>query len=139
MIVRTYSLKEGDLFLRLAAIAFVLAGLLHLTLGLGADILLGAKLPPEVVRDPVLDSQNRFYGTAFTIYGVLFALGASDLKRHSLVLQCCFWCFFAGGIARFVSMGVVGKPSSMVLALTASELLLPPLLALWLRHATRPD
>jgi hypothetical protein len=122
-----------SLFLRLAAIAFVLAGLLHLTLGLGA------KLPPEVVRDPVLDSQNRFYGTAFTIYGVLFALGASDLKRHSLVLQCCFWCFFAGGIARLVSMGVVGKPSSMVLALTASELLLPPLLALWLRHATRPD
>ena len=128
-----------SLFLRLAAIAFVLAGLLHLTLGLGADILLGAKLPPEVVRDPVLDSQNRFYGTAFTIYGVLFALGASDLKRHSLVLQGCVWCFFAGGIARLVSMGVVGKPSSMVLALTASELLLPPLLALWLKYATRPD
>ena len=62
-----------SIVLRLAAVAFIAVGLLHLVLGLGADIMLGAKVPPEAVRAPVLDSQNRFYGTAFALYGVLLA------------------------------------------------------------------
>ncbi len=49
----------------------------------------------------------------------------------------CFWCFFAGGVARLVSITVVGKPSAMVLALMISELVLPVLLAFALRRATR--
>jgi hypothetical protein len=124
-------------FLRFAALGFVTVSALHLALGLNADVLLGAKLPPETVRDPVLDSQNRFYGVAFAIYGILLAVGAADLRRHALMLYCCFWCFFAGGLARLVSMALHGKPSTAVMALTATELFLPPLLALWLGRATR--
>jgi hypothetical protein len=121
--------------LRLAAVVLIVVGLLHLALGLGADIMLGAQVPPEVVRDPVLDSQNRFYGTAFALYGVLVALGAADIKRHSVMLQCCFWCFFAGGLARLVSVAIYGRPSIVVIALTALEIVPPPLLSLWLRQA----
>ena len=92
---------------------------------------------PEVIRDPVLDSQNRFYGTAVAIDGVLLALGATDLKRYSVMLQCCLWCFFAGGLARLVSMALYGTPPLMVLALTASELVLPALLSMLLNRAAR--
>jgi hypothetical protein len=123
--------------LRLAAVVFIMVGLLHLGLGLGADIMLGAKVPPGVVGAPVLDSQNRFYGTAFRVYGVLLVLGAADIKRHSATLRCCFWCFFAGGLARLVSVAIYGKPSMAVIALAASEIVTPPLLLLWLRRAVR--
>jgi hypothetical protein len=52
-------------FLKLVAPVFVLVGALHLVLGVGADALLGARLPAEAFTDPALNSQNRFYGVAF--------------------------------------------------------------------------
>lgn len=118
--------------LRLGAATFITVGLLHLTMGLGADVLLGAQLPAAVIADPVLDSQDRFYGTAFAIYGVLLLLGANDLARYSVTLQCCFWCFFTAGLARLVAWTLHGAPSYQVMLLLALELALPPLLSLWL-------
>ncbi len=59
------------LFLKLASPVFLVVGALHLVLGAGADVLLGARLPPEALADAALDSQNRFYGVAFSLYGVL--------------------------------------------------------------------
>ena len=121
--------------LRLGAVIFLVVGLLHLAMGLNADVLLGARLPPDVIADPVLDSQNRFYGTAFAIYGVLLLLGATDLARYAVMLQCCFWCFFSAGIARLAAWAQHGAPSHQVILLLALELALPPLLSLWLsRH-----
>jgi len=121
--------------LRLVAIILFLVGVMQLVLGLKADIMFGANLPPEVVRDPVLDSQNRFFGTAFTLYGVLLMLAASDPRRYEVMLHVLLWCFFAAGLARFVSMAIFGLPSTIILGLTASELLLPPVLSLWLKRA----
>lgn len=121
--------------LRLGAVIFLVVGLLHLAMGLNADVLLGARLSPDVIADPVLDSQNRFYGTAFAIYGVLLLLGAADLARYAVMLQCCFWCFFSAGIARLVAWAHHGAPSNQIILLLALELGLPPLLSLWLlRH-----
>ena len=118
--------------LKLAAPIFVLVGTLHLVLGLGADVLLGAKLSQEAMSDPVLDSQNRFYGVSFTLYGVLLFLCASDLPKYKSVLRCVLWVFFAGGLARLVSLFAVGAPSVQVIVLAATELLLPPILLVWL-------
>ncbi|MCR9062133.1 MAG: DUF4345 domain-containing protein [Rhodobacteraceae bacterium] len=118
--------------LKLAAPIFVLVGALHLVLGLGADVLLGAKLSQEAMTDPVLDSQNRFYGVSFTLYGVLLFLCASDLPKYKSVLRCVLWVFFAGGLARLVSFFAVGAPSVQVIVLAATELLLPPILLVWL-------
>lgn len=123
--------------LRLGAAIFIIVGLLHLTMGLGADVLLGAQLPTDVMADPVLDSQNRFYGTAFAIYGVLLLLGANDLARYSATLQCCFWCFFAAGLARLVAWALYSAPSYQVLMLLTLELALPPLLSIWLLRYQR--
>ena len=123
--------------LRLTAPVFVLIGALHLVLGPGAEVLLGAQLPAEALADPVLDSQNRFYGVAFSVYGVLLFLAASDLERYGPVLKVLLWVFFAGGLARLVSIALVGWPPPLVLALTVLELLPPPLLLLWLARLQR--
>lgn len=125
------------MFLKFAAPIFVLVGVLHLVLGVGADVLLGAKLPAEALADAALNSQNRFYGVAFSLYGVLLYLCATGLPRYATVLRCVLWVFFAAGLARLVSIATHGVPPPLVLALLATELALPPLLHLWLSKALR--
>ena len=120
------------LFLRFTAPVFLLVGALHLALGVGAEVMLGAKLPSAALNDAVLDSQNRFYGIAFTLYGVLFLICASDLHKYATVLRAVLWVFFAAGLARLVSIAVHGLPSMLVLVLLDTELILPPVLLVWL-------
>lgn len=125
-------MKNFSIILKLSAPVFILVGALHLLFGVGADVLLGAKLSAEAISDPALDSQNRFYGVAFTLYGVLLLVCASNIPKYATVLRCVFWVFFAAGVARFVSMAIYGVPPVLVLILLASELVLPPILYLWL-------
>ncbi len=125
------------LLLKCIAPVFGIVGALHLVLGVGADVLLGAKLPPEALADPVLNSQNRFYGVTFTLYGVLLYLCATNLQKYATILRCVLWVFFAGGLARVVSMATHGVPPPLVLVLLVSELLLPPLLHFWLSRVLR--
>jgi len=125
------------LFLKIASPVFVLVGALHLVLGVGADVLLGARLPAEALSDAALNSQNRFYGVAFSLYGVLLYLCATDLPKYATVMRCVLWVFFAAGLARLVSVATHGVPPPLVLALLATELALPPLLQLWLSKALR--
>lgn len=123
--------------LKVAAPVFVLVGVTHLAMGVGADVLLGARLPAEALVDPALNSQNRFYGVAFSLYGVLLYLCATDLPKYATVLRCVLWVFFAAGLARLVSIATHGVPPPLVLALLATELALPPLLHLWLSKVLR--
>ena len=125
------SLRAFAIFLKVLAPVFVLVGALHLFLGLGADALLGANVPPEVLTDPGLDSQNRFYGTTFMVYGVLLWLCSTDLAKYATVLRCVLWVFFAGGLARLVSILVYGLPPPPIIVLLISELIGPPLLLWW--------
>jgi Domain of unknown function (DUF4345) len=118
--------------LRVAAPLFLVAGALHLTLGVGADVLLGAELPAQAIDDPALDSQNRFYGVSFTLYGVLLWRCAADIPRYASVLRCVCWVLFVGGLARLVSVALHGLPPPPVMALLVAELVPPPLLARWL-------
>ena len=124
-------MKGLSLFLKITAPIYLFIGALHFILGLNADVALGAKLPVAVLSDPVLDSQNRFFGVSFTIFGVLFYLCATDLEKYEKVFICLLAVFFAGGIARLVSMAVVGAPSMQIVVLTGLELLMPPLLVIW--------
>jgi hypothetical protein len=125
------------LFLKISAPTFVLVGALHLALGVGADVLLGAQLPAEALSDAALNSQNRFYGVAFSLYGVLLYLCATDLSKYATVLRCVLWVFFAAGLARLVSVATHGVPPPLVLALLGSEIALPPMLHLWLSKVLR--
>ena len=118
--------------LKLLALGFLMVGTLHLVFGLGAEALLGVTVPPEAMTNPGLDSQNRFYGVSFTLYGVLFFLSSTDIPKYATVLRCVLWVFFAAGLARLVSIATHGLPPVLILALLGSELLLPPLLVQWL-------
>jgi Domain of unknown function (DUF4345) len=124
-------MRAFAIFLKVLAPVFVLVGVLHLLLGLGADALLGAKVPPEALTDPGLDSQNRFYGTAFMLYGVLLWLCSTDLAKYATVLRCVLWVFFASGLARLVSIFVYGVPPPPMVVLLLSELIGPPLILWW--------
>jgi hypothetical protein len=132
-------MRTLPIVLKLVAPIFFLVGALHLTFGIGADVLLGAKLPVEAIADPALDSQNRFYGVAFTLYGVLLFLCATNLPRYAPVLRCLLWVFFAGGVARIVSMALYGFPPPLVMLLFVGELLPPPLLVWWLGRVEKQN
>ena len=125
------------LVLRLLAPVFFIVGALHLVLGLGADALLGARVSAEAMTDPALDSQNRFYAVAFTLYGVLLFLCSTDIPKYATVLRCVLWVFFAAGLARFVSIALHGSPPPMIWLLLVGEVLPPPLLA-WRLSRTSP-
>jgi hypothetical protein len=119
------------LVLRLLGAVAMLAGLLHLGLGPGADVMLGAHIPPQVVADPVLDSQNRFYGVSFIGYGALLLLCATDIRKYSAVLRIVGAFVFLGGLARVLVIYLRGLPSVPVLGLTIIELVGVPLLLGW--------
>jgi hypothetical protein len=130
--MRTLTLSS---FLKIIAPVFLCVGGLHLWLGLQADVLLGARLPVEVVSDPALDSQNRFYGVAFSLYGVLLLICAANLAKYQTILRAVLWVFFAAGLARLVSVAIYGLPPLPVSVLLGSELLLPPAILFWLHRA----
>ena len=117
-----------SLVLKLIAPAFLVVSGLHLSMGAGADVLLGAQLSESVLSDPVLDSQNRFYGVAFGLYGVLLYLCATDLGRYIHVLHCLLGVFFVAGIARLLSIYLHGVPSWAVVGLLLIELVGPVVL-----------
>jgi Domain of unknown function (DUF4345) len=126
-------------FLKLVAPIFWLVGAAHLIFGLGADAMLGPKVPAEALTEPGLDSQNRFYGVAFTLYGTLLFVCASDLVKYRTIVMCLLWTFFAAGLARIVSIAKFGVPPPLIVALLAIELIAPPIAIYWLSKTTRPS
>jgi Domain of unknown function (DUF4345) len=123
------------LVLKCFAPVFILVALLHLAFGLNAEVLLGAAVPAQVLAEPTLNSQNRFYGVAFALYGVVLYLCARDLRRYESFFKAAVWVFFFGGVARLVSWATHGAPAPLVIVLAASELLIPPLLLVWYAKA----
>ena len=125
------------LALRLIAPVFLLVAALHLALGVGADVLLGAQVPADALSDTTLNSQNRFYAVCFALYGVLLHIAAGDVPRYQQVLKATFWVFLAGGASRVLSFMLDGPPSAWVTALGAVELVLPVVMLLWLARLGR--
>jgi hypothetical protein len=117
--------------LRVVASIIVLAGLSHVIWGPGSDVLLGAELSSAALSDPVLDSQNRFYGTTFIGYGVLLFLCATDVKKYATVLNIVAGFIFLGGVVRLISVAQVGLPPPLVIGLIVSELIAAPVILWW--------
>jgi hypothetical protein len=123
------------LVLQFLGVSFLLVSVLHLLLGPNADVrFLGAQLPAEAITDPALDSQSRFYGVSFSLYGILTIVCATDPVKYAPLLHCILWVFFAGGIARLISIAIRGVPPLPVLILILAELLPPPVMVLWLKR-----
>ncbi|OYU73911.1 MAG: hypothetical protein CFE32_19485 [Alphaproteobacteria bacterium PA3] len=121
--------------LRLLAIGCFVPVVLHVVFGVAGDALIGAPVPDAI--NASLDSQNRFYGASFAIYGALLWYCARDLRTHVGLLKIVLVLFFFGGCARGLSAIQYGPPSPSIIALWAIELIIPPLLLIWLRRQAR--
>ncbi len=117
--------------LRAAGVFILGAGVMHIVLGLNADALLGAGVSSQSLVDAGLDSQNRFYGATFLLYGVLLFLVTRDLERYGPVLRALLWVFWLAGLVRFISVALFGWPPVLIGLLFAAELVLPPVLLAW--------
>ncbi len=122
--------------LRAVGLACLLAGLIHASLGVGGDWVLG--IVPARPIDPSLDSQNRFYGTAFALYGVIFWVGSSDLNRYAPILKCAIGLLFLAGVARVLAALIHGWPTPQVIGLWVLELA-APLFWLWLNRELKEE
>jgi hypothetical protein len=116
--------------LRGLGLACVLAGMTHAALGVGGDWIVG--ITPAVPVDPSLDSQNRFYGAAFMAYGALLWLCSADLRRYAPVLRILFAVMVIAGCARGLAVLQHDWPSAQIMVLWVSEILVPPIMWVWL-------
>ena len=122
------------LVLRILGITCIAPGLFHVAFGVSGDWFIG--LVPASPVDPSLDSQNRFYGAAFALYGVLLWMCAGDLERFRPVLNALLAMMFLAGCARGLAVLAQSWPSWQVMGLWASEVIVPPLVWLWLRRSS---
>lgn len=98
-----------------------------------AHIAIGpAAIPGGVVTNAVMDSEDRFYATLFLGFGLAVIWCARDLDAGKKPLGALLVVFFAGGIARLISLAIVGSPGGLFLFLGALELMLPPIFWWWL-------
>jgi hypothetical protein len=123
--------------LRILAVACGAAALTHTLLGVGGDWVVGAPVGDPI--DATLDSQNRFYGAAFGLYGVLLWMSASDVRRFAPVLRAVLIMMFAGACARGLAVLAHGWPSVQVMGLWATEVFGPPVVWVWLNRVLRDD
>lgn len=124
---------------KLVSAVMWLLGLCCLLIGL-AHIAFG----PVVIRggmavNATMDSEERFLATFFAAFGVACMWCTRDMEARKAVAAFLLKAFFAGGVARLISMAAVGRPDDFFVAMTAIELGLPVLLALlWNRSGQDP-
>jgi hypothetical protein len=123
------------LALRGAALACTVAGMCHALLGVRGDWIVG--ITPASPVDPSLDSQNRFYGAAFLVFGILLWMSAANIKRYAPVLRALFGVTFLAGCARALALFAYGWPTPQILFFWSTELIVPPLLWVWLERELR--
>ena len=87
------------LTLSLLAPIFLVVAVLHLFFGFGENILLGANVPTGVTTESSMDSQKRFLGMDFALYGVILLIGADDMRRYKPILAVTLCVEYAAGLA----------------------------------------
>lgn len=94
-----------------------------------------ASIPGSVPVNAIMDSEDRFYATLFLGFGAALIWCSRDLAARSQPFGALLLVFFLGGISRIISAFAVGMPSPLFIILGGLELILPPLLWWWHRHA----
>jgi hypothetical protein len=116
----TESMRKALLIILFAGgITAILIALLHIVLGPSA-------IPGSVPVNATMDSEDRFYATLFLGYGLALIWCARAPEARAGTIRSLILLFFAGGVARVVSIKFAGPPNLFFEAMTALELLLPP-------------
>ena len=107
---RSKPMTAYALTLRLLAVGVFGVSLVHIVFGVGSEPFLGSGVSAASQLDPNLDSQNRFYGAAFSLFGVVFWIASSDLERYRRLLELALLVFFLAGATRLISIVIIGWP-----------------------------
>jgi hypothetical protein len=99
-------------------VTVIVISLLHIVLG-------PASIPGSVPVNATMDSEDRFYATLFMAYGAALLWCVKGVEYKSLSVKLLALVFFIGGLARIVSMLVVGLPNPFFIVMTLFELALP--------------
>jgi len=123
--------KAFQAFLGLFGVTTILIASLHVALG-------PAAIPGSIRVNATMDSEDRFYATLFAAYGVALLWCIRDVERKSAAVYFLAGTFFAGGLARVVSMLAVGPPNAFFIAMMSLELLIPLFMAVAQRRISAP-
>ena len=111
-----------QVFLGLFGLSAIGIASLHIFLG-------PSVIPGSVPVNATMDSEDRFYATLFAAYGVALLWCIKDLEQKSIFVYFLAATFFAGGLARLVSIAAVGLPNNFFIAMIVLELLVPLFMA----------
>ncbi len=78
-----------------------------------------------------LDSHFRFLSGVFLCVGLLFYSTIPAIEKRTALFRACCAITFTGGLARLLSFGLAGPPSTGHLLGLVMELVIVPLLAVW--------
>jgi len=104
----------------------IFSGLLSL---MGVDDPLYASL--GLPRNPVLDSNMRFFGGVWFVLGVAMLSTVRALERHFALYTVLWAMIFIGGIGRLLSIFLVGIPPIPFVGFTLLEIVGAPLFLYW--------
>jgi hypothetical protein len=110
--------KTLQYFLGLFGAIAIIIALLHIVIG-------PSSIPGSVPVNPTMDSEDRFYAVLFAAYGVALLWCIRGIEKKSRTVHFLSATFFAGGVARLISIAAVGPPNEFFLAMTVLELLIP--------------
>lgn len=120
------------ILLLLLAVVVMTVSLAHILLGPAVVVPGGAPV------NATTDSEDRFYATFFLAYGAAVFWAARDIPARVREIRLLMLIFFAGGIARIISIIAMGWPHPLFVGLGAAELILPPII-IWLASRIGED
>lgn len=114
----------------LRSLLFIL-GVSSIGISLGHIVLGTDAIPGSIPVNATLDNQDRFFAALFLSYGVAVLWCLRDLRSRLPEIRALVAILFLGGLARLVSIAIVGLPHPFYVAMTIVELVLP-LAVVWL-------
>ncbi|GGA51285.1 hypothetical protein GCM10011385_00680 [Nitratireductor aestuarii] len=109
----------------------MLTGAMDVILGASIFSISGSALGEAASKDPVVDSQVRFWGAIWFSFGIMLFIAARDLRAHALWFRILCAGLFLGGVGRLISAFAAGLPPAPLMIATLVELVVMPLIALW--------
>lgn len=96
--------------------------------------LAGAVLPVEIASDPVINNQIAFWGAIWFGFGVCLWWISYDPLGRAAIARMLFVVLFLSGLARFYAWVRWGYPGPVLVGAMTIELVLSPVLLLWLNR-----
>jgi Domain of unknown function (DUF4345) len=119
-----------QVFSGLFGITAIFIALSHVVLGPPA-------IPGSIPVNATMDSEDRFYATLFAAYGAALIWCIRDIEKKSRTVYFLAATFFAGGLARLISIAFVGPPNGFFIAMTVLELTIPAFMAIMQRRVSK--